>query len=63
MQAPTVQESLQTHTPEATVSSVVNLTHPNSEIEGWRDTWFLKHEDNEVAGCLFDSEVFREGSD
>jgi len=64
MQSPSIQESLHSQTPEAIFNPVVKVTQPNRGIEGWRETcWFLKHEEDELAGYLFDSEVFREGSD
>jgi hypothetical protein len=42
----------------------VKVTQPDRGIEGRRETcWFLKHEEDELAGHVFDSEVCREGSD
>jgi hypothetical protein len=66
MESPSIQESLHSHTPEAISNPVVRAIYspPNHGVEGWRETcWFLKHEEDELAGYLFDSEVLREGSD
>lgn len=64
MQSPSIHESPHSHTSEAIFNPVVKVTRPDRGIEGWRETCrFLKHEEEEPAGYVFDSEVFREGSD
>lgn len=64
MQSPSIHESPHSHTSEAIFNPVVKVTQPDRGIEGRRETcWFLKHEEDELAGHVFDSEVCREGSD
>jgi hypothetical protein len=64
MQSPSIHESVHSHTPEAIFNPGVKVAQPDRGIEGWRETcWFLKHEEDELAGYVFASEVFREGSD
>jgi hypothetical protein len=64
MQSPIIQESLHSHTPESNSSPGVKVSPLTPAIDGWRETrWFLKHEEDELAGYVFDSEVLREGSD
>jgi hypothetical protein len=42
----------------------VKVSQQNRSIDGWRETgWFLKDEEDEVTGYVFDSELLREGSD
>jgi len=64
MPSPSVQELLHSHTPESNPTPIVNVSHLNPAIHGRRENGcFLKHEENEPPGYVFDCEVFREGSD
>jgi hypothetical protein len=64
MHSPSMQESLHSHTPEPSSNPVSKVIQTDRGVEGWRETcWFLKREEDELAGYLFDSEVLREGSD
>jgi hypothetical protein len=59
-----MQETLHSYTPEANFSPIVTVSQLNGPVDGWKETgWFLKRKEDELAGHIFDSEVFREGSD
>ena len=64
MQSPSLQEALHSHTPESKSSPSVKVSQMNPPLDGWKETgWFRKHEEDEPAGYVFDSEIIREGSD
>ena len=64
MQSPSIQELLHSHTPKSNPSPIVNVSQLNPAIDGRRENgWFLKQQEDEPAGYVFDSEVFREGAD
>ena len=64
MQSPSVQELRHSHTPESNPSPIVKVSQLNPPVDVGRGTgWFLKYEEDEPAGYVFYSEVFREGSD
>lgn len=64
MASPSMQESLHSHPPESYVSPIVKVNQLNPNVDGWRDTgWFIKNEEDELAGYIFDSGPLREGSD
>ena len=64
MKSPSMQESLLSPTPECNVSPKLKVSRQNCAVDGWRETgWLLKHEQDQLAGYLFDPEPLREGSD
>jgi len=64
MKSPSMQESLHSPTPEGNVSITMKVSQQNCAVDGWRESrWFLKHEEDELADYVFDSEPLREGSD
>jgi hypothetical protein len=64
MQSPSIEKPPQSHTPDKDFSSIVKVSQENRAIDGWRETgWFLKDEEDEITGYVFDSELLREGSD
>ena len=64
MQSPSMQESLHSHTLESDLNPIVKVSQQNRPVDSWTGICrFLKHEKDEPAGYLFDSEPLREGSD
>ena len=64
MQSPSMQEFLYSHTPENNLNPTAEISHLDRTRDDWREPgWFLKHEKDELAGYLFDSDLLREGSD
>ena len=64
MQIPSMQESLHSHTAENDLNPIVKVSQQDRSFDSWTGTCrFLKHEEVEPAGYLFDSEPIREGSD
>lgn len=64
MPSPSMQESLCSGTPERTLNSVMKVSQLNRTVDGSREPCSsFKHEEDEFAGYIFDSELQREGSD
>ena len=63
MQSPTMQEQL--HQQPQTLAANPRLHAGLEHVIDWRETcWFLKHEEDELAGYLFTQDYeLREGSD
>jgi hypothetical protein len=64
MQSPSTQESVHSHTPESNPYPIMRTSQQNQAVYGWRENLRpLKHEQPELVGYVFDSELLREGSD
>ena len=64
MKSPSMEESLHSHTLESDFNPIVRINQQNRAVGGRKeDCWSLKHENEELAGYVFDSELLREGSD
>jgi hypothetical protein len=64
MQSPSVLDQVHSHTRETALIPVVDASRPNPGVD-WRETcWFLKREEDDLAGYLFAQDYeLREGSD
>ena len=64
MQYTGMQELLHSHPPKSNLSPIVKVNQLNQSVDDRRKIgWFLKNEEDELAGYVFDSDLLREGSD
>ena len=64
MQSPSMQEPLHSHTPESNFNPVVKVSQLDLTFNSSSEICcFLRHEEDELAGYVFDSDLLREGSD